>query len=61
MDGVGSFSLSTANLLFNSSVLAGQTTTEPGANGPRLEHFVATISSFGTGDTIDAMNFPRPL
>ena len=60
VDGTGSFSLSTANLLFNSSVSAGQTIDETGADDLRLKHaqsFSATISGFGTGDTIDATNF----
>ena len=58
--GAGSFSLSTANLQFDSSVSAGQTITETGANALVLEqaqNFAATISGFGTGDTIDAANF----
>ena len=58
--GAGSFSLSTANLQFDSSVSAGQTITETGADALILEQaqkFAATISGFGTGDTIDAANF----
>jgi len=58
--GAGSFSLSTANLLFDSSVSAGQTIDETGADGLTLKHaqsFAATISGFGTDDTIDAANF----
>jgi hypothetical protein len=58
--GKGSFSLSTANLQFDSSVSAGQTITESGTDGLTLkqaQNFAATISGFGTGDTIDATNF----
>jgi hypothetical protein len=58
--GAGSFSLSTANLGFDSSVSAGQTITETGADKLTLElaqDFAGTISGFGTGDTIDATNF----
>jgi hypothetical protein len=58
--GTGSISLSNANLQFDSSVSAGQTITETGANALVLEQaqsFAATISGFGTGDTIDAPNF----
>ena len=58
--GKGSFSLYTANLLFDSSVSAGQTIKEHGADALTLKHaqnFAATISGFGTGDTIDATNF----
>ena len=58
--GAGSFSLSTANLQFDSSVSAGQTINETGADALTLEqaqNFAATISGFGTGDTIDAANF----
>ena len=58
--GTGSFSLSNANLQFNSSVSAGQTINESGADALILEQaqkFPATISGFGTGDTIDAANF----
>jgi hypothetical protein len=61
--GAGSFSLSTANLQFDSSVSAGQTIIESGANDLILEqaqNFAATISGFGTGDTIDATNFHAP-
>ncbi len=56
----GSFSLSNANLQFDSSVSAGQTITETGADELTLKQaqsFAATISGFGTGDTIDATNF----
>jgi hypothetical protein len=61
--GVGSFSLGAANLQFDSSVSAGQTITESGAAGPdaltlkQAQNFAATISGFGTNDTIDAANF----
>jgi hypothetical protein len=58
--GAGSFSLSTANLQFDSSVSVGQKINESGADGLTLEqaqNFAATISGFGTGDTIDAANF----
>jgi hypothetical protein len=58
--GKGSFYLSTANLRFDSSVSAGQTIDETGADGLTLEEaqkFAGTISGFGTGDTIDAANF----
>ena len=58
--GVGSFSLSNAHLLFDSSVSAEQTITESGADSLTLEQaqsFAATIRGFGTGDTIDATNF----
>ena len=58
--GAGSFSLSNANLQFDSSVSAGQTITETGADALTLKQaqsFAATISGFGTGDTIDATNF----
>ena len=61
--GAGSFSLSNANLRFDSSVSAGQTITETGADALILEQaqsFAATISGFGTGDTIDATNFLAP-
>ena len=56
----GSFSLSGANLQFDSSVSSGQTITETGADALTLKEaqsFAATISGFGTGDTIDATNF----
>jgi hypothetical protein len=59
----GSFSLTGANLQFGSSVSAGQTITEHGANALILneaQSFAATISGFGTGDTIDATNFHAP-
>ncbi len=49
-----------ANLQFDSSVSAGQTITETGADALTLkqaQNFAATISGFGTGDTIDATNF----
>jgi hypothetical protein len=66
--GAGSFSLSTdyfypgaTNLQFDSSVSSGQTINEAGeADALTLEQaqkFAATISGFGTGDTIDAANF----
>ena len=58
--GAGSFSLSNANLQFNSSVSSGQTINETGADALTLnqaQSFAATISGFGTGDTIDATNF----
>jgi len=58
--GAGSFSLSTADLLIDSSVSAGQTIMETGADALTLKHaqdFAGTISGFGTGDTIDATNF----
>jgi hypothetical protein len=61
--GTGSFTLSTANLQFDSSVSAGQTITESGADALTLneaQSFAATISGFGTGDTIDATNFHAP-
>ena len=61
--GTGSFSLSTANLRFELSVSAGQTINETGADALILEQaqtFAATISGFGTGDTIDATNFLAP-
>jgi hypothetical protein len=58
--GAGSFSLQIANLQFDSSVSSGQTITESDADALTLEQaqsFAATISGFGTGDTIDATNF----
>jgi hypothetical protein len=59
--GAGSFDLySNANLQFDSSVSAGQTITEAGMDALTLKHaqdFAATISGFGTKDTIDAVNF----
>jgi hypothetical protein len=61
--GKGSFSLSTANLQFDSSVSTGQTINETGADALTLkqaQNFAATISGFGTGDTIDATNFLAP-
>jgi hypothetical protein len=65
VSGAGSFSLEDANLQFDSSVSAGQTIYEgdifePGPDALTLEQaqsFAATISGFGTGDTIDAANF----
>ena len=51
----------TANLRFDSSVSPEQTITEYGEDALTLEQaqsFAATISGFGTGDTIDATNFP---
>ena len=60
VSGTGSFSLSTAKLQFDSSVAAGQTINETGADALTLEQaqsFGCTISGFGTGDTIDATNF----
>jgi hypothetical protein len=66
VDGKGSFTLSSpsglsTNLVFDSSVSAGQTINESGAeDGLTLEqaqNFAGTISGFGTGDTIDAANF----
>jgi hypothetical protein len=61
--GTGSFSVSTANLQFDSSVSAGQTISEIGPDALTLKQaqsFAATISGFGTGDTIDAANFLAP-
>jgi hypothetical protein len=61
--GTGSFNPSTANLRFDSSVSAGQTINESGTDALTLEqaqNFAATISGFGTGDTIDATNFLAP-
>ena len=58
--GAGSFKLSNAHLLFDSRVSTGQTITETGADELTLKQaqsFAATISGFGTGDTIDATNF----
>jgi hypothetical protein len=58
--GAGNFFLSSAKLQFDSSVSAGQTINETGANALILEQaqkFAAKISGFGTGDTIDATNF----
>ena len=63
--GAGSFSLFDAKLRFDSSVSAGQTIRETGADALTLEQaqkFAGTISGFGTsrrgaGDTIDAANF----
>ena len=63
--GTGSISLLNANLQFDSSVSAGQTIKEEGANANALilkeaQSFAATISGFGTRDTIDATNFHAP-
>jgi hypothetical protein len=61
--GSGSISLSAANLQFDSSVSAGQTIDETGKVKITLEQarsFAATISGFGSGDTIDATNFHAP-
>ena len=58
--GKGSFSLNGANLRFDSSVSAEQTINESGADGLTLkqaQNFAATITGFGSGDTIDAANF----
>jgi hypothetical protein len=58
--GTGSLNLSSANLLFDSTVSAGQTIKETGVDGLTLKQaqkFHATISGFGAGDTIDAANF----
>jgi hypothetical protein len=59
--GKGSFTLSNAHLRFGSSVSAGQTINDrSGADALTLKEaqkFHATISGFGTGDTIDAANF----
>ena len=60
LGGAGSFILTEGNLQLDSSVSSGQTITELGADGLILEQaqkFAATISGFGTGDTIDAANF----
>ena len=61
VDGTGSFSLYYSNLQFDSSVSTGQTINESGVvDGLTLEQaqkFAATISGFGTGETIDAANF----
>jgi hypothetical protein len=60
--GTGSFSLSNANLLFDSSVAVGQTINESGADELTLKHprsFRGTISGFGTGDTIDVTTFHK--
>ena len=61
--GTGSINLKNAHLQFDSSVSAGQTINETGADALTLEQaqsFAATISGFGTGDTIDATNFHAP-
>jgi hypothetical protein len=63
--GKGRFSLSHANLQFDSSVSAGQTIDEAGKDALILEEaqsFAGRIKGFGTGDfgtgdTIDATNF----
>ena len=63
VSGTGSFSLSNADLAFDSSVSSGQTITETGTDVLTLKQaqsFAATISGFGTGDTIDATNFHAP-
>jgi hypothetical protein len=63
VSGAGSFSLSTANLQFNSSVSSGQTINETGVDALTLkqaQNFAGTISGFGNSgsiDTIDAANF----
>jgi hypothetical protein len=63
VSGAGSFSLSTANLGFGSSVSSGQTINETGVDGlilKQAQSFAGTISGFGNGgniDTIDATNF----
>jgi hypothetical protein len=63
VSGAGSFSLSTANLGFDSTVSAGQTINETGLDGLTLklaQDFAATINGFGNSgnaDTIDATNF----
>jgi hypothetical protein len=62
VSGSGSFSLSTADLQFGASVSAGQTITALDNGGDEVtlkqaQNFAATISGFGTGDTIDATNF----
>ena len=49
--------------MFDSSVSAGQTINETGADAltfNEAQSFAATISGFGTGDTIDATNFLAP-
>jgi hypothetical protein len=58
--GAGSFSLRFANLQFDSRVSTGQTINEGSYDALTLKQaqkFGATISGFGTGDTIDAANF----
>ena len=65
VSGTGSFRLFNGGTVFssNSSVSAGQTITEHGADALTLvqaQNFAATISGFGTGDTIDATNFGAP-
>jgi hypothetical protein len=60
VSGTGSLELKNANLQFDSSVSSGQTITEKGADTLTLneaQNFAATISGFGTHDTIDATNF----
>jgi hypothetical protein len=61
--GAGSIKLKNADVQFDSSVSSGQTITETGTDGLTLneaQSFAATISGFGTGDTIDATNFHAP-
>ncbi len=63
VDGAGSFSLSTANLQFDSSVSAGQTINETGADELTLKEaqsFLAAISGFGTGDRLTRRTFSCP-
>jgi hypothetical protein len=64
VNGTGSFSLSNADLVFDSSVSSGQTITETGADTLTLKQaqsFAGTISGFGAGDTIDVRTLaPRP-
>ena len=63
VSGAGSIKLSNAHLQFDSSVSAGQTITETGADALVLEQaqfIAATIRGFGTDDTIDATNFHAP-
>jgi hypothetical protein len=58
--GMGSFTLSNADLQFGSSVSSGQTINDQYHAALTLEEaqsFAATIKGFGTGDTIDAANF----
>jgi len=61
VSGTGSFGLEDTNLQFDSSVSAGQSISDlSGADELTLEQaqsFAGTISGFGTGDTIDAVNF----
>jgi hypothetical protein len=61
--GAGSFSLSRANVRFDSSVSAGQAINETGADAlilERAQKFAGRISGFRTDDTIDAANFHAP-